>query len=472
MRIGEMLSLGLRYAMFGCLAAVTVLLVFLAGYKFIYKNLMHGEGQLEARKAVWLFIFVIYAAVLLGATFFSRDVFYSGSRLVPLFASYREAWFLGRLSNFINIAANILLFMPFGFLIPLGIVRMRSFMKTGLVGLGVTLSIELVQTVTGLGIFECDDILNNLVGTMIGYGFFVLAFRIFGKEERKKNAFEIFICQLPLILTIVAFATIFIVYESRELGNLAIHYVTKIPKEQFEIISEIQPEKDAGKAYVYQVKEYSLAETGELAKKIFEKTGGVINENATDIYESTVFYEGSGKHISIEYKGGAYEYLDWDAILPKAEQQPAMKTDATREEIENALLRLDIRIPQGSTFKNTRDGQYYFYSDRLEADGVTYDGFLNCECMADGSIGRVSNRIYECSAYKEYDIISEQQALEKLKSGEFLFYTAEDGKVVFTVHDIYLKYLTDSKSFYQPVYNFEVTAEGGNYNLMVPALKE
>ena len=39
-------------------------------------------------------------------------------------------------------------------------------------GFGFALFIEVVQLITGRGVFETDDIINNTIGAMIGYGLF------------------------------------------------------------------------------------------------------------------------------------------------------------------------------------------------------------------------------------------------------------------------------------------------------------
>ncbi|MEI3563747.1 MAG: VanZ family protein [Agathobacter rectalis] len=46
-------------------------------------------------------------------------------------------------------------------------------------GFGFALFIEVVQLITGRGVFETDDIINNTIGAMIGYGLFSVARLIF-----------------------------------------------------------------------------------------------------------------------------------------------------------------------------------------------------------------------------------------------------------------------------------------------------
>lgn len=74
--------------------------------------------------------------------------------------------FTNNQDHFIDVAYNILLFMPFGFLLSL-LVR-RSFVHELLCVEFTTIAIEIVQMITGRGLFELSDILGNTVGGIIG----------------------------------------------------------------------------------------------------------------------------------------------------------------------------------------------------------------------------------------------------------------------------------------------------------------
>ena len=74
---------------------------------------------------------------------------------------------------------NILLFVPFGILIPLIWKNCRKCYKVALLGFFLSFAIENVQLFTGRGYFELDDIILNTAGSIAGYiiySFFALAF--------------------------------------------------------------------------------------------------------------------------------------------------------------------------------------------------------------------------------------------------------------------------------------------------------
>lgn len=469
MRFQDLLRMGMEYAVTGIMIAVFAVIIFALLYKIVYQKMLHGTKKLGKWKTLWIFAMVIYGVVILGATFMSRGGYYSGMEIVPPFASYREAWYQGKISNVRNIAVNILLFVPFGVLLPLGIKKARVFWKTYLVGLLVTIGIESLQFVTGRGIFEFDDILNNLLGVMIGYGIYEFVSWLLRKEEKRTTVIRMLLCQIPLILYAVVVTVLFLIYQCQELGTLDIHYVTKIPNNQFEIVSDRIYSEQEGKAFVYCIKEYNLQETREIADKLLKNAGTEVNDNLTIIYDETVFYRGHERHVSVDYYGGLYEYIDFEATFSDDQLKP--KTDATQEEIQNALLQLGVEVPNDMVFQNNGDGKYAFIADTLKRNDVIYDGSLTCDYMEDGSVANIRNNLYACTEYKEFDIISEKQAYQNLLDGAFRFYFGESEKELIEVLDLSLAYRLDSKLFYQPVYVFDVMIEEEMNQIVIPAIK-
>lgn len=76
------------------------------------------------------------------------------------------------LSFLINFVGNILLFIPWGFLLPLYFKNLRTFKQFIMTTLMAVLLIESIQLFTMLGSFDIEDILLNTVGAYIG--FFIL----------------------------------------------------------------------------------------------------------------------------------------------------------------------------------------------------------------------------------------------------------------------------------------------------------
>ncbi len=64
---------------------------------------------------------------------------------------------------------NILLFVPFGILLPVTINKFVLLNRTLICGLLFSFVIEYIQFITRLGIADIDDIVNNSLGVLVGW---------------------------------------------------------------------------------------------------------------------------------------------------------------------------------------------------------------------------------------------------------------------------------------------------------------
>ena len=74
-----------------------------------------------------------------------------------------------KLNSFENLVGNVVVFIPFGFLLPYVLKRGRNFMVMLLNALLFVFGIEVFQLFSAFGAFEVDDILLNCCGAVIGY---------------------------------------------------------------------------------------------------------------------------------------------------------------------------------------------------------------------------------------------------------------------------------------------------------------
>ncbi len=80
-----------------------------------------------------------------------------------------------------NILGNIMAFVPFGFLLPLltdGANKFKSIIISSFI---LSLVFEIIQLLTGLGEFDVDDVLLNVLGASLGY----ILYRIFTSFTNK-----------------------------------------------------------------------------------------------------------------------------------------------------------------------------------------------------------------------------------------------------------------------------------------------
>ena len=75
---------------------------------------------------------------------------------------------------FVNLAGNVVMFVPLGLFLPSLWHRFRKLWLFLLTVLGVILAVELVQLFTLLGKCDVDDVLLNLLGAALGFGLYGL----------------------------------------------------------------------------------------------------------------------------------------------------------------------------------------------------------------------------------------------------------------------------------------------------------
>ena len=142
--------------------------------------------KITRKKIGWLsfILLIIYGCVVLYFVLFSdrlgRVEGYSTYRynLVPFqeirrFIVYRD--YVSTEAFFLNLIGNLLVFFPVGMLVPLW----RATKKTGCIRIILytflfTLSIETLQLVTRVGVFDVDDLMMNTFGGLAGW----ICFRI------------------------------------------------------------------------------------------------------------------------------------------------------------------------------------------------------------------------------------------------------------------------------------------------------
>lgn len=152
------------------------------------------------------FSFICYMILLIYFLFFSeeygRDTIYSEYKMnLQLFAEIRRYLvyrdIIGWKLFAINIIGNVVVFIPFGFLLPVmyreqrrtKVFRghyLRSFFFVTFLGFTLSFGVETIQLVTKIGCFDVDDMLLNTVGVMLGYMCYYLSKKMIRGYYKKK----------------------------------------------------------------------------------------------------------------------------------------------------------------------------------------------------------------------------------------------------------------------------------------------
>lgn len=475
MRLQDVLSMAGNYAAIGMVFLVVILAGLVVGYQIIYKKLCKGKKKMDYKKFFWWFLLVFYLFVVISVTLLSRPghIGFGNGQIVSFFYSYKDAWVSASETAWRNIILNILMFVPLGFWLPAGKKIFRSFWKTYLAGFILTTGIEVLQLLLSRGIFEVADVFNNTLGTMIGYGVYKAAeyFVLLHKKEKRKIS-EVMLSQLPLVLAAGMFMIIFGAYQMQELGNLQIECIVPYEKDRFQIVSSEEYDTETKKAMVYQTDILTVEETEQFAAAFFENLGTTIDTSRNDIYENTaVYWSDDSYSMWVDYQGGTYSVTDFDTSFPEEGEEELLQVkNASKETIWNALSGYGIQIPEEADFSSGPDGGYVFTVDLFEADGVIYDGVLECDYYDNGKFASIRNNIRKMEPYKEFDICSESKAYEQILAGRFVGIGYESAKI--EIGQISLDYMQDTKGFYQPVYNFDIQIEGEAHSIQIPAISK
>ena len=143
--------------------------------KFVFVVVFDFFWMLSKKKDyIFCILFGAYIAAVLWITLFSRIGDGYRGFLLPFHSYIRIA--KGSSRAFVENVENVLLFIPLG--VAVGAVKKWNWKKTAIAGFCVSLCIELLQAIFAFGIFECDDLINNTLGSVIG---FLVAEKGFGK---------------------------------------------------------------------------------------------------------------------------------------------------------------------------------------------------------------------------------------------------------------------------------------------------
>ena len=144
-----------------------------------------------AKKRIGAVAFGLYCALMLWLLF-NRTGYAEGTpyvdqlkfNLIPFDTIRRFLYVLRHSTNpndlrhaVVNLAGNVIMFVPLGLGLPGLWERLRAFWKTLLLSAGIILAAEIAQLLTLLGSCDTDDLLLNLLGVSTGYLLFRLIFR-------------------------------------------------------------------------------------------------------------------------------------------------------------------------------------------------------------------------------------------------------------------------------------------------------
>lgn len=129
----------------------------------------------------WIYILIVVWRLLInsrrlvldrGHRFFNIVPFKQIGEYILRYNRYNfDIWFL-------NLFGNMIIFIPFGFLLPLIHSKGKDIKSNIFFTLIFSFCIEGIQYILAIGVFDIDDIILNLIGSIIGFGIYKLFSKI------------------------------------------------------------------------------------------------------------------------------------------------------------------------------------------------------------------------------------------------------------------------------------------------------
>ena len=434
-------------------------IIFFIG-SLIYKRLFPGRKTFGKGQWVVLFFLTCWFLLVLSLTTLSRGASYTGSINISFFSGYINAWNQWSTSEFQLIIFNMLMFSPLGFLLPLLWKRAEKLKVIVITSLAFTSSIEIIQLISGRGIFEFDDLFNNFIGSLMGY-FFIMA--ILGSLRQRKFEMASILRALiiPSFVSIVVGVT-FLIYELQPYGNMSILPSERQNIEDIDIQTELDFSEESATAAIYHnINAGRKRKMKEIAQQISEL------EDIT--FSNTERREGNNRDMfgvnpnEIEY---LFTYVTrtgtWDLTNFTNEGGPASLTEdqinVYSQKYESWLSKNSL-LPKTAAFYIQHDDTILRW-DCEEPEDIINGGEDFCSggimlgLDEQGNLALLDHFISQNQFITMEEIISPRQAYEKVLDGEFYQFVPFQKGDLLVIEDWEISYTYDTKGFYQPVYEF------------------
>lgn len=463
MRLQELIGIVREHFFLALIAVIILGIIFFIGYFILYRKLFGGKRRLLKKQLLFGGLFTGYVIMVIGVTFLNRGSNYQGGMGLSFLSSYREAWYSFSVRHWQFVLLNIFMFVPFGILLPLLYSRFKRAIWTIGAAFLFTLSIESFQLITGYGIFEIDDLFNNLLGAIIGYGI-IMGF-ITLKRKGLKRAFFYF---SPLLLVLISFGSMFTYYYIKEFGNLSIVPIHRTNMTQATTTIDVQLNDNRITVPVYKAPSYTKDAADEYVIDFFKKMNlDTLNMEVISYQNESIYWIGDERshNISFRFLDGSYDYTDFSSF----DEDKELK-DVDEETLKENLTKFGIDILQDSHFQKVDTGIYQWTVDKKAIENQLIDGSLTVNYYSDDTVKRIDNQLITYDKVRDIQIKSEQEAYKEILDGKFQHYS--ENKMIETLHiyKVEVSYYLDSKGYYQPVYAFYSTVDGMDMTILIPGI--
>ncbi|QSX06570.1 VanZ family protein [Sedimentibacter sp. zth1] len=451
------------YILLAMAFVLCLILLYYLSYKLIYKKLIKGNKKLNFIKTFYIIILISYLLFIIFNTCFKYiPGMHRSMNLVP-FMSYRQAMFDFSNIGMSQLIFNIILFIPIGFLLPICNYRFEKWYKTIIIGLSLTILIETTQLIFNGGVFDVDDIINNVLGTILGYSLITTILSVVKKDKR--NVGYILNHIWPIITTILIFVGLYTNYNTRDYGNTCRPTLNQnVEDVDFDLNIKL---KDLNyEMPMYYPKSYTKKEAFEFVHNIYSYFYKEDFEIEVIDYDTEMIYRVNGGYINFDRLDGTFLFSQY-----KLHDKNSIVYTCTNSELLNVFEKLDIFIPKELEFEEI-ENKILFGELKLYKSGNNYiNGDIKIEYYKDGAINKINYNLvkYKKGAMKK--LISEYDAYIKLINGKFINYVNTEKATNIQILGVEITYIVDTKGFLQPVYKFNCKIDNYNKKIYIEAIK-
>lgn len=466
----------LRWGIPALAGGIAVFLVLASAY-LIYKKVFHGKKTITKMQTICSVLLCCWLLLVLGLTSLSRGANYTGELNVDFFSGYISAWNNWSISELQLIIFNMLMFAPLGFLLPLLWKKAEKIWVTLAVSLGLTTMIEVMQLLTGTGIFELDDLFHNTVGGLFGY-FCIMAILTPIKEKTIRFAPIAKVLMIPCVVSLILGA-VFFVYDRQPYGNMDILPAVKQDMSVVQIETELKLSDKDTSVSIYkngytEDKSYIQGVQSGLSELENISFSGVARREDENYVYTGMDANGNEFQMNFFFRSGQWSYTTYA-------ENVAMLTEETAEQYRNRYetwMKEKDLLPDDAVFSvqnnNTLRWEIAPKQDISAGDKAFQNGSVMMQFDENGTLIDLSYQI----SWNEYvttgDIISPKEACAQVEDGNFEQYVPFQQGDVLHIEECELTYIYDTKGFYQPVYQFRgyINNTESPWVCQIPALKK
>lgn len=159
--------------------------VFIFLLYFMYQTQRYG-WRVSAIRIPRKVLIAVWTTFIIGMTMINRHGYASKAMLFNPMISINSALSGSAFSQY-QVISNVLIYIPYGLLIPWNIWYCRRWWWCAVVCTGTSLMIELEQRITGRGTFDVADLFMNLLGAMIGFLIYAICEKVRHLRRTQKD---------------------------------------------------------------------------------------------------------------------------------------------------------------------------------------------------------------------------------------------------------------------------------------------